>query len=202
MIRSQTLDSSELASKLPENVRIGQEDATRTAINAMKNRSFSMSSNEGGVTEEERRRSVSSIGSYEERRSVSGSMENLDKKSEDYPSRPESRTSSRMNRIMEDDVKIVDTKKSPSPQVIDISQKNVDFKLPVEEIKTKSSSPVNKVINKVEEKEDTISCKAKDDKLIKNIQNGVCEKTDVLKHETKNLELKNLKKAKSHSRSG
>ncbi|XP_044258476.1 microtubule-associated protein tau [Tribolium madens] len=200
LIRSQTLDSSDLLHKPLENVKTAQEDATKSAINAMKNRSFSMSSNVSepqSVSEEERRRSVSSIGSYEERRSVSGSMENLDKKYEDYPSRPESRSSVRMNRIMENDDKINVPNKPPSPQT-DTMQKNVDFKLPVQENKTKSHSPVGRVVEKVEEKDDVFISKPKEEKSVKDIQNGIC---DDKKPDSKTLELKNLKKGKSPSRS-
>ncbi|XP_015840745.1 microtubule-associated protein 2 isoform X2 [Tribolium castaneum] len=200
LIRSQTLDSSDLTHKPIDNVRASQEDSAKSALNAMKNRSFSMSSNVSephSVSEEERRRSVSSIGSYEERRSVSGSLENLDKKQEDYPSRPESRSSVRMNRIMEDDDKINVSHKSPSPQ-LDMAQKNVDFKLPVQENKNKSPSPVGRVVDKVEEKDDVFISKPREEKLVKNVQNGVC---DDKKPDSKSLELKNLKKAKSPSRS-
>ncbi|XP_068909438.1 microtubule-associated protein tau-like isoform X4 [Tenebrio molitor] len=206
LLRSQTLDSTDLTSKSPENVKTAQEDFTRSALNAMKNRSYSVSSNASdtqSVHEEERRRSVSSVGSVEDRKSVTGSVENLDKKSEgDFPSRPESRASSRMNKIIEHDDKFhVSNKSSPLPPQTDISQKNVEFRLPTDENKSKSPSPIQKVTEKSEKKGDVTVTKPNEEKLIKTVQNGLGEKADERKPETKHLELKNLKKAKSPSRS-
>lgn len=84
----------------------------------MNNRSYSLSSNHPDQLvdpkEDSRRRSISSVDNYGEGRpgsrplsrqgSTSGSTENLDKKPDnEIPSRPESRSMSRMNKIIEDD---------------------------------------------------------------------------------------------------
>ncbi|KAJ3667144.1 hypothetical protein Zmor_002546 [Zophobas morio] len=179
----QTLDSTDLTThKSPENVKMG-EDSGRSSVDATKNRSYSVDQ------EEERRRSISSIGSVEEKK---GSCENLDKKSDEYPSRPESR----MNKIVEDEGK-VEVTKSPSPQTpqTDASQKSVEFKLP-EGAKTKSPSPINRV-EKPEPKIEVVATKPKEEV----VQNGLHQQSVQPKPETKNLELKNLKKSKSPSRS-
>ncbi|XP_074034014.1 microtubule-associated protein tau isoform X2 [Leptinotarsa decemlineata] len=118
--RSQTLDTSETDhSNIPNDNKINSNDYIKApSIAAMNNRSFSLSSNPpeptGETREEARRRSVSSVDSMGEGRpgsrplsrqsSVSGSNENLDKKPDnEIPSRPESRSTSRMNKIIEDE---------------------------------------------------------------------------------------------------
>lgn len=123
------------------------------------------------------------------------SVESIDKKSDaEYSSRPESRASSRMAKIIENTDNLF-TNKPSSP--ITETQKSVDFILPPEEPKIKSSSeepkikPPSSPIYKVEQQEDCIIPKPNE------IVNGFVESKI-----NKNLELKNLKKFRSPSRSG
>lgn len=135
--RSQTLDSSEIdhSRSSDDNKNTTNEYIKTPSIAAMNNRSYSLSSNHPeqltDPKEEARRRSISSVDSYGEGRpgsrpvsrqgSVSGSNENLDKKPEiEIPSRPESRSMSRMNKIIEDE------DRSPS-SLTDVSQKSPDL---------------------------------------------------------------------------
>lgn len=134
IIRSQTLDSSENEPSRNDEIKnMPQEYIKAPSIAAMNNRSYSLSSNAPpdlpiDSKEEARRKSVSSVDSYGEGRptsrpssrqdSTGGSTENLDKK-EDIPSRPESRSTSRMNKIVEDEDR--------SSSLTDVSQKSVEF---------------------------------------------------------------------------
>lgn len=130
--RSQTLDSSEIdhSRSSDDNKNTTNEYVKTPSIAAMNNRSYSLSSNPPeqltDPKEEARRRSISSVDSYGEGRpasrqgSISGSTENLDKKTDnEIPSRPESRSMSRMNKIIEDE------DRSPS-SLTDVSQKSPD----------------------------------------------------------------------------
>ncbi|KAJ8947258.1 hypothetical protein NQ314_008657, partial [Rhamnusium bicolor] len=131
--RSQTLDTTETEySKIADDNKNTTNDHIKApSIAAMNNRSYSLSSNppepQNESKEEARRRSISSVDSLGEGRpgsrqsSISGSTENLDKKSEnEVPSRPESRSMSRMNKIVEDE------DRSPS-SLTDVSQKSPDL---------------------------------------------------------------------------
>lgn len=135
--RSQTLDLSEIdhSRSADDNKNNTNEHFKTPSIAAMNNRSYSLSSNHPeqliDQREEARRRSISSVDSFGEGRpgsrpasrqeSISGSTENLDKKTDnEVPSRPESRSMSRMNKIVEDD------DRSPS-SLTDVSQKSPDL---------------------------------------------------------------------------
>lgn len=114
------------------------------------------------------------------------SVESIDKKSDgEYLSRPESRASSRMAKIIEDTDNIF-TNKPSSP--ITETQKSVDFILPPEEPKIKPPPSPN---YNAEKQEACIISKPNE------IINGFVEPKI-----SKNLELKNLKKFRSPSRSG
>ncbi|KAG5881853.1 hypothetical protein JTB14_034132 [Gonioctena quinquepunctata] len=134
--RSQTLDTSEIdSSRIHDDNRNTSNDYIKApSMAAMNNRSFSLSSNPPESTmeskEEVRRRSVSSVDSMGEGKpgsrpisrqsSITGSNENLDmKKENEIPSRPESRSTSRMNKIIEDD--------DHSNSLTEISQKSPDL---------------------------------------------------------------------------
>lgn len=98
--RSQTLDSTDYIGSKPEDVLMPMEES-KPSLAAMKNRSYSLSSNEPTVSlPDERRRSVSSIGSVEER--SSSGLDNRNGRIDDLHERPESRASL-MNKIAEDD---------------------------------------------------------------------------------------------------
>ncbi|CAG9861188.1 unnamed protein product [Phyllotreta striolata] len=131
IVRSQTLDSSELEpSRIDDGKSAPQDFVKAPSIAAMNNRSYSLSSNAPEIhvdsREEARRKSVSSVDNYGEGKPPSrpssrqdswGSSDNLDKK-EEVPSRPESRSASRMNKIVEDEDK--------SSSLTDVSQKSAD----------------------------------------------------------------------------
>lgn len=151
--RSQTLDSSEIdhSRSADDNKNTTNEYVKAPSIAAINNRSYSLSSNHPDqlteLKEEARRRSISSVDSYGDGRpgsrpvsrqeSLTESNENLDRKPEnDIPSRPESRSMSRMNKIVEDD------DRSPS-SLTDVSQKSPDVSNLSDSV-SKSQATVNK----------------------------------------------------------
>ncbi|KAJ8954994.1 hypothetical protein NQ318_000426 [Aromia moschata] len=115
--RSQTLDTTEIEySKGPDDNKDANEHTKTSSGAAINNRSYSLNMNPpespNESADDQRRRSASNVYGLREGRpssvqsSHSDSVESLDKKQEnEVPSRPESRSASRMNKIVEDEGK-------------------------------------------------------------------------------------------------
>lgn len=136
LTRSPTLDSTEILTPHNEETT-NKSEVEKPALAAMKNRSFSVSGmvEPKNVMAEDRRRSVSSIGVEEEKRS---SNEVLNGKVHgEILQRPDSRADLHMNRIDEDE----DTKKEPAP-VTNNSVKNVTKSEPLVSSPSPQPSPI------------------------------------------------------------
>ncbi|XP_056640734.1 microtubule-associated protein tau isoform X1 [Diorhabda sublineata] len=152
IVRSQTLDPTEIDRSKNDDNKINnppRDFVKPPSIAAMNNRSYSLSSNPPETTaeskEETRRKSVSSVESYGEGRPSSRQSSDSNENLEEGPSRPESRSTSRMNKIVEDEDKSQSSLTEVSQKSVDISPKSPINK--TEESTTPSQEFIRENIN-------------------------------------------------------